>query len=148
MKRKAAFFDFWRSRGQNVEQVEVNMQVYDLNEVEADAVNASYLRKAVYGETLAVAQVDVQKGEVTEMHSHDTEEVIYVLKGAWLFHLPDGDVVLKDNQMLCIPAGSQHSSEVLEDTVAIDICSKNRPDWQSGGDKVLHSSPEQFLWGV
>ena len=124
------------------------MQVYDLNEVEIDEVNSSYLRKAVYGESLAVARVEVQKGAMTETHSHDTEEVIYVLQGAWLFHLPDGDVVLKENQMLCIPAGSEHSSEVLEDTVAIDICSKNRPDWRSGQDKALHSNPEQFLWGV
>lgn len=124
------------------------MQFYDLNEVETDVVNTSYLRKAIYGESLAVARLDVQKGEVTEMHSHDTEEVIYVLQGAWLFHLPDGDVVVKDNQMLCIPAGVEHSSEVLEHTIAVDICSKNRPDWRSGQDKVLHSNPEQFLWGV
>ncbi|MEO7672791.1 MAG: cupin domain-containing protein, partial [Pyrinomonadaceae bacterium] len=81
------------------------MQFYDLDKVETDVVNTSYLRKAVYGETLAVARLDVQKGEVTESHSHDTEEVIYVLQGAWLFHLPDGDVIVESNQMLCIPAG-------------------------------------------
>lgn len=124
------------------------MKFYDLDKVETDVVNTSYLRKAVYGETLAVAKLEVEKGEVTETHSHDTEEVIFVLEGAWLFHLPDGDVTVEGNQLLCIPAGVPHSSEVLEHTVAIDICSKNRPDWQSGQDKALHSNPEQFLWGV
>src|SRR5262245_49386532 len=104
------------------------MKFYDLNTVETDEVSPAYMRKAVYGDTLSVARIEVQKGEVTQDHSHDTEEMIFVMKGAWLFHLPDGDVVLKDNQMLCIPAGVVHSSEVLEDTVAMDVCSKNRFD--------------------
>ena len=124
------------------------MQFYDLNKVENDEVNSSYLRKAVYGESLTVAKVEVKEGETTQTHSHDTEEVIFVLKGAWLFYLPDGDVTVKENQMLCIPSGVEHSSEVLEDVVALDICSKNRPDWRSGQDKVLHANPEQNLWAV
>ena len=124
------------------------MKVYDLNNVEDDHVSPAYSRKAVYGESLAVAKLEVHKGEVTQPHSHDTEEIIYLLRGAWLFHLPDGDVLLKDNQMLCIPAGVEHSSEVLEDSVAIDVCAKTRPDWLSGQDRALHSNPEQFLWAV
>ena len=124
------------------------MKFYDLNEIENDEVNTSYLRKAVYGESLSVAKVEVRQGETTEPHSHDTEEAIYVLKGAWLFHLPDGDVTVRENQMLCIPATVEHSSEVLEDVVAIDICAKNRPDWRSGQDKILHHNTEQTLWAV
>lgn len=124
------------------------MKVYDLNQIEADEVNASYFRKAVYGDSVSVARLEVMKGEITQNHSHDTEEVILVLKGSWLFHLPDGDAVLTGNHILCIPAGVEHSSEVLEDTVAIDICPKTRPDWRSGQDRILHTNPEQFLWAV
>lgn len=124
------------------------MNFYDLNEIENEEVNTSYLRKAVYGESLSVAKVEVKQGETTNPHSHDTEEVIFVLKGCWLFHLPDGDVTLRENQMLCIPPQVEHSSEVLEDTVAIDICSKVRPDWRSGQDKALHKNNEQSLWAV
>lgn len=124
------------------------MKVYDLDQLEGEAVNASYNRKVVCGDSVTVAKLEVMKGEVTQPHSHDTEEVIYLLSGSWLFRLPDGDVVLGANQMLCIPAGVEHSSEVLEDAVAIDICSKNRPDWLSGQDRVLHTNPEQFLWAV
>ena len=70
------------------------MNFYDLNDLESDAVSPSYLRKAVYGDSLTVAKIEVQRGEVTQTHSHETEEVIYVLSGAWLFHLPDGEVVV------------------------------------------------------
>ena len=124
------------------------MNHYDLNEVECDEVNSAYVRKVVRGASITIAKIEVKEGEMTLSHSHDNEEMIYVLNGRWLFHLPDGDVVLTDNQLLCIPAGAEHSSEALEDTVALDICSKNRPDWLSGQDKILHNNPEQFLWAV
>jgi len=124
------------------------MKVYDLNQIENEEINSSYLRKVVYGDSLTVARVEVKAGQITQIHSHETEEVIFVLNGSWLFHLPEGDVVLNDNQMLCIPSGVEHSSEALEDTIALDICSKNRADWISGQDRVLHGNPDQFLWAV
>ena len=124
------------------------MKVYDLNQIENEEINSSYLRKVVYGDSLTVARVEVKAGQITRIHSHETEEVIFVLNGSWLFHLPEGDVVLNDNQMLCIPSGVEHSSEALEDTIALDICSKNRADWISGQDRVLHGNPDQFLWAV
>ena len=71
-----------------------------------------------------------------------------VLKGAWRFYLPTGEVTLRANQMLAIPPGTEHSSEVLEDTVAIDICTPTRVDWSSGEDRFLHHDPDQLLWAV
>jgi len=124
------------------------MKIIDLDELENDQVTSSYLRKVVSGESLTVARVEVQQGEVTQPHSHESEEVIFVLQGAWTFNLPDGEVTVRSNQMLFIPPGVEHSSEVLEDTVALDICSKSRPDWHSGVDKSLHSNPAQNLWAV
>ena len=82
------------------------------------------------------------------MHSHLNEEVIVVLKGKWRFFLPSGDVTLQADQMLTIPAGVEHGSEVLEDAVAIDVCSPARLDWINGEDRVLHYDPEQYLWAV
>lgn len=124
------------------------MKFYDLNQLEPDEVNPSYHRKAIYGNSLALGRLEVQQGAVTLPHSHDTEEMIYVLSGRWRFNLPDGDIVLGPHQMLCIPPGVEHSSEVLEDTVAIDVCSTIRNDWRTGQDKPLHDNPEQFLWAV
>lgn len=124
------------------------MNFVDLNTLENNEVNASYLRKIANGESLTIARVEVRQGEVTQPHSHESEEAIFVLSGAWCVHMPDGDVVLRSGQMVFIPPGVEHSSEILEDTVALDICSKARPDWISGADKGLHDNPAQFLWGV
>ncbi len=124
------------------------MKFGELNELENADVSPSYLRKIFYGESLTLAKVEVQEGEVTQLHSHESEEIIFVLQGAWAFHLPDGDVTIRSNQLLCIPAGVEHSSEALEDTIALDICSKQRPDWLAGLDKSLHSNPALSLWAV
>jgi mannose-6-phosphate isomerase-like protein (cupin superfamily) len=73
---------------------------------------------------------------------------VLVLKGCWRFNLPDGEVRVGPQQMLCIPPGVEHSSEALEDTVALDICAPTRDDWVTGKDHNLHDDPDQFLWAV
>jgi len=124
------------------------MCFYDLNCMEAEEVTPAYLRKVAAGENVTVARVEVNRGAITQPHKHTNEEVIVVLKGAWCFRLADREVRLRPNQMLVIPAGVEHSSEALEDTVALDVCAGLRRDWISGEDQGLHEDPDQFLWGV
>src|SRR6266498_3856572 len=99
-------------------------------------------------ETVTVAQVEVNRGAITQPHRHANEEVIVVLNGMWSFRLPNGEVRVGSNQMLVIPPGVEHSSEVLEDTLALDICAGERSDWRNGADQPLHHDPDQFLWAV
>ncbi|HSY66676.1 MAG TPA: hypothetical protein VK829_18945 [Terriglobales bacterium] len=56
--------------------------------------------------------------------------------------------MLRPNQILTITPGLEHSCEVLEDVVAIDVCRPAREDWLSGADRTLHYDPDQSLWGV
>jgi len=124
------------------------MGIFDWNHMTPEDVSELYKRKVALGENISVAMVEVKQWAVTQPHSHDSEEIVIVLKGAWKFHLPEGDVVLKANQMLQIPPGVEHSSEVLEDTVAFDICTPGRVDWLVGEDRFLHQNPDDFLWAV
>ncbi len=124
------------------------MGLYDWNEMSPEEISVLYTRKMARGENITVARVEIMKWAVTQPHSHDSEEVIIVLKGAWKFSLPEGDVVLRANQMLQIPPGVEHSSEVLEDTVAFDICAPGRTDWLAGEDRLLHQDPDETLWAV
>ncbi|HKP86719.1 MAG TPA: cupin domain-containing protein [Blastocatellia bacterium] len=124
------------------------MGFYDWDKMKPEEISELYQRKLALGENIMVARVEVKQWAVTQPHSHESEEVIIVLKGAWQFHLPNGDVTLRDNQMLAIPPGVEHSSQVLEDTVALDICTPARLDWITGEDKFLHQDPDQYLWAV
>ncbi len=124
------------------------MGVFDWDRMKTEEITELYRRQVAVGESITVARVEVKEGAVTNPHSHENEEVILVLKGSWRFQLPGGEVTLGPNQMLCIPRGVEHSSEALEDTVAIDICAPTRPDWVNGADWSLHYDRDQSLWAV
>jgi quercetin dioxygenase-like cupin family protein len=124
------------------------MHLYDWNSMQPQAVTELYRRTVAQGENISIARVEVAKGSFTRAHRHEHEEVIILLKGCWQFYSPNGNVLLQPNQMLKIAPGVEHSSEVLEDVVAIDVCSPRRDDWMSGDDGKLHYDPDQWLWGV
>jgi quercetin dioxygenase-like cupin family protein len=124
------------------------MGFYDWDQMDAEEINDLYVRKMAVGENITVARVEVKEGAITHPHRHRNEEMIFVLKGAWRFHLPSGEVTLGANQMISIPPGVEHSSEALEDTIALDICAPTRRDWLTGEDRSLHYDPEQSLWAV
>jgi quercetin dioxygenase-like cupin family protein len=113
-----------------------------------DYLSAEYRRKVAVGDNLTLAKLEAKQGSVTRPHRHDHEEVILLLKGSWRFQLPTGPVTLFPNQVLTIPRGVEHSSEVLEDVVAIDVCTPLRKDWITGEDQPLHSKADEGLWGV
>jgi len=124
------------------------MAVYDMNKMRPDYLTREYRRKVATGESLTLARLEARQGSVTRPHCHDHEEVIFLLKGSWRFQLPTGAVTLMPNQVLTIPRGVEHSSEVLEDVVAIDVCTPQRKDWISGEDRILHSDQDENLWAV
>jgi quercetin dioxygenase-like cupin family protein len=124
------------------------MGFFDWDTMKPEEITELYRRKVALGENITVARVEVMQGATTQAHKHESEEVIVVLKGLWRFVLPNGEVTLGPNQVLAIPPGVEHASEVLEDTVALDICSPNRVDWMSGEDRFLHRDPDHLLWAV
>ena len=124
------------------------MAIYDLNKMRPDYLTSDYRRKVATAESMTFAQLEAKQGSVTKPHRHDHEEVIFLLKGSWRFQLPTGSVTLFPNQVLTIPRGVEHSSEVLEDVIAIDVCTAQRKDWISGEDRGLHSGADEWLWAV
>ena len=124
------------------------MQVHDWNKATPEPITELYKRSTAQSQNMSVARLEVKKGASTRLHRHKQEEVIIVLKGAWLFHLPTGDVTLRPNQVLTIAPGMEHSSEVLDDVVAIDVCTPKREDWITGDDRKLHYDPDEELWAV
>ena len=132
----------------NIDESDGKMGLYDWDRMNEDEITDLYKRKLAIGESIAIARVEVKQGAITYSHSHANEEMILVLKGSWRFHLPNGDVTLEPNQLLRIAPGMEHSSEALEDTVALDICAPARSDWLTGADRPLHYDPDQSLWAV
>jgi quercetin dioxygenase-like cupin family protein len=70
-------------------------------------------------------------------HSHENEQVTYILSGAlrfWIGEDESQEVVVRAGEVLHIPANLPHKAEALEDTLDLDVFSPPRQDWLDGTD--------------
>jgi quercetin dioxygenase-like cupin family protein len=100
-------------------------------------------RKMITGERMMIAQIFLKKGTVVPKHSHENEQITYILEGALRFHLgADGaqEVTVRAGEVLTIPSNLPHTAEALEDTLDVDIFDPPRQDWLNGTDAYLRGS--------
>src|SRR5437879_10925200 len=105
------------------------MGFYDWDKIKPEELTRLSRSRIARSENVMLAEVEVRRGTTTPWHSHENEELVIVLKGAWRFYLPSGELTLEANQMLSIPAGAEHSSEGLADTrvAATSLATKLAP---------------------
>ena len=91
--------------------------------------NGLIFRKFVNGEKLTFAHFTAKKGAQAAIHSHENEQVTYVLKGAIKINIDGKEVILWTDDVLVIPSNAPHSATVLEDIILIEVFSPVRQDW-------------------
>jgi quercetin dioxygenase-like cupin family protein len=94
-------------------------------------------RQFVSGQEGMLARLILRTGCVVPLHSHENEQITYILKGALKFTLQGKDIVVHAGEILIIPANVPHSAEALEDTVDLDLFCPPRADWIDGTDAYL-----------
>jgi quercetin dioxygenase-like cupin family protein len=119
------------------EQKSADVQYVRLSEMPIEHLNPMIDRQFVHGEKSMLARIFLRAGCIVPMHSHDNEQITYILEGALKFSLPEREVVVRAGEILVIPANVPHSAEALEDTVDLDVFSPPRADWISGTDAYL-----------
>ncbi len=105
-----------------------------------ERVSAQLERRVVTGERMMLAHVYLEKGCIVPRHSHDNEQLTYILEGALRFRLgEDGaeEVTVRAGEVLHIPSKLPHEAEALEDTLDVDVFSPPRQDWLDGSDAYL-----------
>jgi quercetin dioxygenase-like cupin family protein len=103
----------------------------------------------VTGERLMLAHVYLKKGAVVPLHSHENEQMTYILDGLlrlWVGAEGSSSQRVYDvrsGEVLAIPANLPHRAEALEDTLDLDVFCPPRQDWLDGTDHYLRggSSP-------
>ena len=105
--------------------------------VPLEAMSDVISRKIFTGEKAMVAQVFLKKDAVVPLHSHESEQITYILKGALKFELQDREVVVHEGEILHIPSWVPHRAIALEDTLDLDIFSPIRKDWLEKDDAYL-----------
>lgn len=95
------------------------MELYTWDEMEKEVLSESFARKIVSGDKVMVAQVFMAKGAVVPEHSHDSEQISYLLEGALKFELEGKEVLVRKGQVLRIPSNVPHRAVALEDTFGL-----------------------------
>jgi quercetin dioxygenase-like cupin family protein len=105
-----------------------------------EKVTGQLERRLITGERMMLAHVYLKKGCVVPKHSHENEQLTYILEGALRFWIgEDGkeELVVSEGEVLHIPSNIPHKAEALEDTLDVDVFSPPRWDWLNGTDGYL-----------
>ena len=121
------------------ERQEPKLQHVRLNEMPVEHLSPLIERQFVFGEKGMLARLILRKGCLVPMHSHENEQITYVLEGALKFTIQSEEIVVGAGEMLVIPANLPHSAEAIEDTVDLDVFCPPRTDWIAGTDAYLRN---------
>ena len=113
------------------------VRLHRWDEIALEKVTEMLSRKIVTGEREMLAQVYLKRGCLVPMHSHEAEQMTYVLQGALKFLIGGEDITVREGEVLHIPSRVPHQAEALEDTFELDIFSPIRQDWLDHTDDYL-----------
>jgi len=61
-----------------------------------------------------------KKGSKSSEHSHDTKEIIYVVKGKMRLTVNDEEKIINESETITVPEKIQRTVEALEDMIIIE----------------------------
>jgi quercetin dioxygenase-like cupin family protein len=103
--------------------------VHRWDEIALEKITEMISRKIVTGDREMLAQTYLKRGAQVPMHTHESEQMTYVLQGALKFVVGGEDVTVREGEVLHIPSGIAHQVEALEDTFVLDFFSPSRKEW-------------------
>jgi quercetin dioxygenase-like cupin family protein len=105
------------------------VRLHRWDEIALEKVTEMLSRKIVVGDREMLVQIYVKRGCLVPMHSHESEQMTYVLQGALKFQIGADEITVREGEVLHIPSGIEHQAEALEDTFELDVFSPIRQDW-------------------
>lgn len=108
--------------------------------MEKERVSDMLDRRLITGERIMLAHVYLKKGCIVPKHSHENEQITYILEGALRFKLGEDQkevVTVSAGEVLHIPPNLPHEAEAVEDTLDVDVFSPPRADWLNKTDSYL-----------
>jgi quercetin dioxygenase-like cupin family protein len=113
---------------------------YRWNDMPKEKLSDLFERRLITADRMMLAHVYIKKGMIVPRHSHENEQITYILEGGLRFWIGEDEAQVIDvlaGEVLHIPSMVQHKAEALEDTLDVDIFSPPRQDWLNQTDDYL-----------
>lgn len=115
----------------------VELQYVPWHTIPLEDLNPLLQRQFVFGQEIMLARVLLKKGCIVPLHSHQNEQLTYIVEGALKFYIDGKEIVVHAGEVLCIPSHMPHKAVALEDTVDLDVFTPPRADWINKTDEYL-----------
>ena len=113
---------------------------YRWDSMKKERVSDMLERRLITGDRMMLAHVYLKKGCIVPKHSHENEQLTYILEGALKFWIGDDgaeEITVNAGEVLLIPSNIPHKAEALEETLDVDVFSPPRQDWLEKKDDYL-----------
>ncbi len=113
---------------------------YRWDNIPKETVNEMLDRRLITGDRIMLTHVYLKKGAIVPQHSHENEQITYILEGGlrfWIGEDESQEIDVLAGEVLHIPSLVKHKALALEDTVDVDIFSPPRQDWLDKTDDYL-----------
>ena len=121
-------------------QTDVAVPHYRWTDLPAEPLKGTLTRKLITGERMMIAHVYFKKGDDVPQHSHENEQLTYILEGAlkfWFGADESQEIIVRAGEVIVIPSHLPHRALALEDTLDVDVFCPPRQDWLAGTDAYL-----------
>ena len=110
------------------------VRVHRWDEIALEKITEMISQKVVAGEREMLAQIYLKRGALVPMHSHESEQMTYILQGALKVLVGGEEMTVREGEVLHVPSWIPHQAEALEDTFELDVFSPVRRDWLRADD--------------
>lgn len=112
---------------------------YRWNDMPKEQVSDMLDRRLITGDRMMLSHVYLKKGCIVPQHSHENEQLTYILSGVLKFWIGEEmrEVIVREGEVLVIPSNVLHKAEALEDTLDVDVFDPPRQDWLDKTDDYL-----------
>lgn len=78
-------------------------------------------RRVFSGEGATLAWTTLEPGHTPRPHSHEFEQVVYIVSGRARFCVGDEELVMDPGDMLVVPPGVEHCAQTIGDEAVVDL---------------------------
>ena len=118
-----------------------SVKFFRWSDMPKERVTDQISRRLVTGDRMMLAHVYLDKGSIVPKHSHENEQLTYILEGALHFRIGEDqkeEIDVRAGEVLWIPSNVPHQALALEDTLDVDVFSPPRQDWLNHTDSYFH----------